>query len=58
MSELEQFIAKLCDDEPHCLKCSGYLDTGWECTECGHDNRPYYYPAGAADDAIDAARNR
>lgn len=25
------------DDVP-CVKCSGALDTGLECTECGHDN--------------------
>lgn len=25
------------DDVP-CVKCGGVLDTGLECTECGHDN--------------------
>lgn len=25
------------DDAP-CEKCGGALDTGLECTECGHDN--------------------
>ena len=25
------------DDVP-CVKCGGALDTGLECTECGHDN--------------------
>lgn len=25
------------DDVP-CVKCGGALDTGLECSECGHDN--------------------
>lgn len=25
-------------DEVPCEKCGGALDTGLECTECGHDN--------------------
>lgn len=37
---------KLPADGP-CLKCGkDALDTGWECTECGFDNRPWYYPEG------------
>jgi ribosomal protein L37E len=32
-----------------CLKCGeDALDTGWECTECGYDNMPWYYPQGKA----------
>lgn len=31
-------------DDIHCSKCDGYLDTGLECTECGHDMRPEIYP--------------
>jgi hypothetical protein len=32
------------DDVP-CSKCGAALDTGLECTECGHDMRPEIYPA-------------
>lgn len=36
-------------DAQHCLRCGqDALDTGWECTECGYDNMPWYYPQGAA----------
>jgi hypothetical protein len=32
------------DDQP-CMKCGGrFLDTGWECDDCGYDNRDWYYP--------------
>lgn len=32
-------------DEAPCVKCGAVaLDTGWECTECGFDNRDWYYP--------------
>jgi hypothetical protein len=31
-------------DDIHCSKCNGYIDTGLECTECGHDMRPEIYP--------------
>lgn len=36
-------------DAQPCLKCGAAdaLDTGWECTECGYDNMPWYYPEGA-----------
>lgn len=34
--------------DPHgerCLKCGGInIDTGWECNDCGYDNRDWYYP--------------
>ena len=31
-------------DDERCLRCgSPFLDTGWECTECGYDNRDHYY---------------
>jgi hypothetical protein len=35
-------------DDQHCLRCgSNALDTGWECNDCGYDNRPHYYrPVG------------
>ena len=39
------------DDVP-CVKCGGALDTGLECTECGHDNyeavtgKPFKQPNG------------
>lgn len=37
-------------DEQPCMRCErkGVLDTGWECTECGYDNMPWYYPEGVA----------
>lgn len=26
-----------------CLRCGSiFLDTGWECTDCGYDNLPHY----------------
>lgn len=33
-------------DAQRCLKCGSKdaLDTGWECTECGYDNMPWYRP--------------
>lgn len=31
------------DDTP-CSQCGSPLDTGLECTECGHDMRPEIYP--------------
>lgn len=38
---------KLPETDGKCLKCGkDALDTGWECTECGYDNRPWYYPQG------------
>ena len=36
-------------DEQRCLACGkDSLDTGWECTECGYDCMPWYYPDRAA----------
>ena len=30
-------------DKQKCLRCGeDALDTGWECTECGYDNMPWY----------------
>ena len=26
-----------------CPKCSGDLDTGWECNSCGYDARPFIW---------------
>jgi ribosomal protein L37E len=38
---------KLPETDGKCLKCGkDALDTGWECTECGYDNRQWYYPQG------------
>ena len=32
-------------DDCQCIRCGkDALDTGWECTECGFDNRDFYYP--------------
>lgn len=34
-------------DKQRCLRCGeDALDTGWECTECGYDNMPWYHPQG------------
>ncbi len=31
-------------DDERCLRCgSPFLDTGWECNDCGYDNMPHYY---------------
>lgn len=33
------------DPDGPCQKCGAWaLDTGWECTECGYDNMPWFYP--------------
>ena len=33
------------EEDGPCLFCGkDALDTGWECTECGADNRDWYYP--------------
>lgn len=41
-------------DAEYCLQCgSKFLDTGWECTDCGYDNRPWYYPEGMKKDSTD-----
>lgn len=35
-------------DAQRCIACGkDALDTGWECTECGYDCMPWYYPKGA-----------
>lgn len=31
-------------EEPKCLKCGGFLDTGWECNDCGWDGIDWYFP--------------
>lgn len=28
----------------YCPSCRGFLDTGWECNDCGRDWRPEAYP--------------
>lgn len=28
----------------YCASCGGDLDTGWECSTCGRDWRPFAYP--------------
>lgn len=34
-------------DAQRCIACGkDALDTGWECTECGYDCMPWYYPQG------------
>lgn len=47
-------IARDPDDEP-CIRCgSKFLDTGWECTDCGMDCIDFYYPQHKLMDAIAA----
>lgn len=30
-------------EKQRCLRCGAwYLDTGWECNDCGYDNMPHY----------------
>ena len=37
------FIGGVDPDKERCLRCgSWYLDTGWECNDCGYDNMPHY----------------
>ncbi len=32
-------------DDERCLRCgSMFLDTGWECNDCGYDNYEHYCP--------------
>jgi hypothetical protein len=43
-------------DDIICSKCkSGFLDTGLECTECGHDMRPEIYPEDYVKNSLTAA---
>lgn len=44
MSESGQlYIGGVDSEEERCLRCgSMFLDTGWECTDCGYDNLPHY----------------
>ena len=35
------------DPDGPCQQCGKWaLDTGWECTNCGYDNMPWFYPEG------------
>ncbi len=39
------YIGGVDEEQERCLRCaSPHLDTGWECTECGYDNRPHFCP--------------
>jgi hypothetical protein len=39
------YIGGVDQDDQRCLRCgSWYLDTGWECNDCGYDNMPHYCP--------------
>lgn len=41
--EPKLFIGGVDPDHERCLRCgSQFLDTGWECTDCGYDNLPHY----------------
>ena len=37
------YIGGVDPDKERCLRCgSWFLDTGWECNDCGYDNMPHY----------------
>lgn len=43
MSAQKLHIGGVDSDDERCLRCgSMFLDTGWECTDCGYDNLPHY----------------
>jgi len=49
MNERIDSALKLPETDGPCLKCGkDALDTGWECTECGYDNAPWYCPVSAS----------
>lgn len=35
-------VLVLDDEEQPCIKCGGFTDTGFECNDCGFDNRDWY----------------
>lgn len=35
-------VLELDDEEQPCIKCNGFTDTGFECVDCGFDNRDWY----------------
>lgn len=37
-------LRKMCAKNDYCPECSGELDTGFECNECGFDARELAYP--------------
>jgi len=42
-------------DDIACSRCGAVaLDTGLECTECGHDMRPEIYPEDYAENVVHA----
>lgn len=37
------YIGGVDPEQERCLRCgSFFLDTGWECNDCGYDNMPHY----------------
>lgn len=43
MSGEAVYISGVEQDDERCLRCgSMFLDTGWECTDCGYDNMAHY----------------
>ena len=38
---LSDYSVSILISEDRCPMCLGHLDTGWECTECGYDARPW-----------------
>lgn len=39
------YIGGVDQDKERCLRCgSMFLDTGWECTDCGYDCYEHYCP--------------
>ena len=44
-NEQKPYIGGVDSDDERCLRCgSMFLDTGWECTDCGYDNYEHYCP--------------
>jgi ribosomal protein L37E len=47
--EEKLYISGVDPEQERCLRCgSMFLDTGWECTDCGYDNLPHYSQQNAA----------
>lgn len=39
------YIGGVDEEDQRCLRCgSKFLDTGWECNDCGYDNIEHYCP--------------
>lgn len=56
-NRVRQPVQVIDDDEP-CSKCGALLDTGLECTECGHDMMPELVPTTQAPVAAEGASDK